>query len=256
MAYETHIPYVDSTFNPVWGCSHVSSGCLRCPGENDAKRHKIRCFGEAPRKEFSYVHWREPVRWDIEAGAMHRTRTVLCGDHCDIFDTHWPDGTRERLWGLEQVTTRLFWLNLTKRIENARKMLPRSWLEREFPANIGMGVTVEEKKYLRRLDKLSEIPSSFRWLRAEPMLGPIRLKEPHWFLSFVVVGACRDTKPKWMLDLMVDAIEQNIPVYLTRNSTPPTEVVRELPDFRRILISGLIDQRQRHVFPRMEMAQK
>jgi protein gp37 len=253
MPYYTRFTYVGSTFNPVWGCTPVSAGCSFCRVAIDAHKNRIRCCGNDPRKEFGDVHWREPVRWDIEAGALHRTRTVLCGDHCDIFDPDWPEGTHTRLWALQQVTPRLFWLNLTKRIENAAALLPARWLEQEFPANVGLGVTVENADYLGRLDALAGIPAAFRWLRADPLIGPFRLEAKHEFLSWVVVNATSSTQPEWMLDLMVSAIEMNIPVYVSRNSAPPVEQVRELPGFRRILITGLLDQRRRRVFPRTEI---
>lgn len=253
MPYETAITYVGSTFNPVWGCTPLSAGCESCAAAKEARQNRIRCFGDNPRKEFGDVHWREPVRWDIEAGALHRTRAVLCGTHCDILDPNWPEGVRDRLWALQQITTRLFWLNLTKRIENAPALFPARWMEREFPANVGLGVTVEKADYLGRLDTLAGIPTAFHWLRAEPLLGPFRLEAKHEFLSLAVVSASRATRPEWMIDLMVSAIERNIPVYMLRNTVPPVERVRELPDFRRILITGLLDQRRRRVFPRTEI---
>ena len=220
MGKKTGVPYADHAFNACWGCSPVSAGCANCYARWWAEtRWHIPCFGEKRRKLFADPHWREPLLWDESAKRTRTTPSVLCCDMADIFDPEWPKGVRERLWGLQEQTKHLFWMNLTKRVENAPQMLPKRWWNEGFPPNIGMGATVESDKYLWRLDILKEIPVRLRWVSAEPLLSPVDLKLKENGIGFVATGSesglrIRKTLNLWLWEIAEQGREAGVPVYV------------------------------------------
>jgi protein gp37 len=104
---------------------------------------------------------------------------VFCASMADVFDNH-PDvdGAREQLWELIAQTPRLDWLILTKRIGNAKLMLPPEWKERGYPRNVWLGISVvNQVEADRDIPKLLETPATVRFLSCEPLLGPIDLEQ-------------------------------------------------------------------------------
>jgi protein gp37 len=101
----------------------------------------------------------------------------------DVFDKNAPPGARERLWHLILQTPELDWLLLTKRIGNARAMLPRQWLETRvygtlpsWPANLRIGSTFcNQGEVERDMRKLLDL-SCPNFASFEPLLGPINLE--------------------------------------------------------------------------------
>lgn len=178
MAERSAIEWTDATFNPWWGCVKVSPGCDHCYAERDAHRFmpELELWGGKLRREFSYNHWREPKRWAARAAKERLRMRVFCASMADILDKDAPPGARERLWDLIVYTPELDWLLLTKRIGNAKTMLPAEWLKDGCPRNVWLGISVvNQEEADRDIPKLLELPSRIRWLSIEPMLGPVTL---------------------------------------------------------------------------------
>lgn len=43
----------------------------------------------------------------------------------------------------------------------------------DWPPNVWMGVTIENRRFVHRADALREVPASVRFISAEPLLGPL-----------------------------------------------------------------------------------
>jgi protein gp37 len=67
---------------------------------------------------------------------------VFCASLADVFDNEVEQAWRDDLWQLLRETPNLRWILLTKRIGNARKMLPADW---PFP-NAGLMSTLENQE--------------------------------------------------------------------------------------------------------------
>jgi protein gp37 len=81
---------------------------------------------------------------------------------------------------------------LTKRPENATKMLPLDWLIHPRP-HVWFGVSVENQQYWeRRVSLLMEIPAAIRWVSYEPALGPLasleHMRIPGNYPDWLVIG--------------------------------------------------------------------
>jgi protein gp37 len=164
------------TFNPYWGCDHISPGCDNCYAKALAKRTGFDCFGPGkPARLFGQKHWAEPIKWDRMAEEHNTRYRVFCGSMCDIFqDRNDSYFEKERLWRTIEQTPNLIWMLLTKRPWDAVNSIPSRW-ENSWPRNVWVGVTAENQAAANeRIPILLRIPAAVRFVSAEPLLGPIR----------------------------------------------------------------------------------
>lgn len=179
MSENSKIEWTDHTFNPWIGCTKVSPGCDHCYAETWAKRYGTAEWGTGqPRHLTSESNWRQPLKWNREAAASGVRKRVFCASLADVFDNEVPEEWRVRLWKLIYDTPHLDWLLLTKRIGNARHMLPLG-VFREGPlANLWLGISVvNQQEADRDIPKLLALPVRIRFLSMEPLLGPVDLSE-------------------------------------------------------------------------------
>ncbi len=173
MSANSKIEWCHHTFNPWWGCTHVSEGCRNCYAETFAKRTGHKVWGaRAPRRMLSANYWRQPLKWNDaarQAGERHR---VFCASMADVFEDIKHPGVidaRLSLWGAITETPHLDWLLLTKRPENFRELLPN----RPSP-NVWLGVSVEDQATAdERIPLLIQTPAAKRFVSYEPALGPV-----------------------------------------------------------------------------------
>jgi protein gp37 len=80
----------------------------------------------------------------------------------------------------------LIWSLLTKRAEFIADQLPKDW--GSGYKNVWLGVSVEMKKYLGRMDLLRKIPAVVRYVMCEPLLEDLtpdiaeHLERFHWLM--------------------------------------------------------------------------
>jgi protein gp37 len=223
MGANSRIEWTHHTFNPWWGCFKVSPACKNCCAEAWAKRVGADVWGaRAPRRFFGEAHWREPLKWNVEAAAAGRRARVFCASMADVFeDRRDLDAPREHLWRVIEETPGLDWLLLTKRPQNIMHMTP--WGER-WPANVWVGTTVEKQQYAEeRVPALLKIPAACRFLSCEPLLGPLDLArwmprrrgQSGLFIDWVIAGgesgaAARPMNPDWPRDLRDQCIAHGV----------------------------------------------
>jgi protein gp37 len=183
----TGISWADLTFNPWIGCTRVSPACDNCYAETLAtNRLGVQWGPHADRRRTAASTWAKPMRWNriaAEAGVQLR---VFCASLADVFDNKAPQEWREDLWRLIEVTPNLTWMLLTKRPQNAGKMIPGRWkpisgegyvTPPPGPKNIWFGITAEDQGHLHQRGFLAlRICAALGWtafLSAEPLLGPL-----------------------------------------------------------------------------------
>ncbi len=102
---------------------------------------------------------------------------------------------------------------LTKRSERLFQLEK----ELKWAKNIWMGVSVENEKYVKRIDHLRYTNAYIKFLSIEPLIGPIQklnLKNIDW----VIVGGesghgARPMFESWVLDIKDECKEQNVPFF-------------------------------------------
>lgn len=85
MAEKTNIEWCDHTFNPWRGCSKVNTGCKNCYADRNAHRMPgtFGVFGSeaqgGTRVVASEAMWRDPVKWNRQAGFREGSLCPNCG---------------------------------------------------------------------------------------------------------------------------------------------------------------------------------
>lgn len=192
MGKDSRIEWTHHTFNPWWGCVRVSDACDHCYAETWAKRLGEDVWGpNSERRFFTDTHWKEPLKWNKEAGETNTRRRVFCASMADVFENR-KDliPSRLRLLDLIAQTPNLDWLLLTKRIHLVRRQLPKRY---EFPRNVWLGATVENEDAVKRIKYLLDFESpSVRFLSCEPLLSAIDIHK------YLVRGA-KGTRVDWVI---------------------------------------------------------
>jgi protein gp37 len=239
MGEVTAISWTDHTFNPWWGCTRVSPGCVNCYAETFDKRTGGDHWGPGkPRRTFSDKHWNEPIKWDAKAAKAGVQRKVFCASMADIMDVEAPEGQRERLWDLIERTPNLIWQLLTKRPENYEKFLPSAMLSNP---RVWLGVTAEDQKhYEERWPILWALSPEVSWISYEPALGPLRLKTGQVVPDWIICGGesgngFRPMEERWANVLLAQCQERDVKFFMKQMSArTPAEGKRLIPDHLQI----------------------
>lgn len=197
MADRSAIEWTEATWNPVTGCSKVSPGCAHCYAETFAERW--RGVPDHPYEQgFDLRLW--PARLDVPL-RWKRPRVVFVNSMSDLFHEDIPDDYVRRVF---EVMARADWhvfQVLTKREDRLAELAP----DLPWPSNVWMGVTVENRRFVKRADRLREVPAAVRFISAEPLLGPLDgldLAEIDWLIAGGESGPRhRRVDPDWIRDL-------------------------------------------------------
>jgi protein gp37 len=184
MGENSAISWTDNTFNPWIGCTKVSPGCDHCYAEADFdhRKHRVTWGTGNPRSRTSESYWRNPFKWNREAAKTGERPRIFCSSLADVFDNEVPLEWRDDLWGVIRATPLLRWMLLTKRIGNVLKMVPPDW---PFPHVGIMATIVNQEEWDRDFPKLMSVPTPWRGVSAEPLLGPIDIGQarPDWVIT-------------------------------------------------------------------------
>jgi protein gp37 len=147
-----------------------------------------------------------PLRWK-------KPQTIFVNSMSDIFLKGIP---KEFLLRIFNVMLQAHWHTfqiLTKRSDRLQELSHAL----QWPANIWMGVTVENKDYIHRIDHLRKSGAYLKFLSIEPLLGPmpnLNLKDIDW----VIVGGesgpgSRPMDPEWVLDIRDQCKKSGVPFF-------------------------------------------
>ena len=100
--------------------------------------------------------WREP-------------RLIFVNSMSDLFHEQVPLEFIERVFATMRACSQHTFQILTKR--NARLKILASGFD--WPANVWMGVSVEDSRVLSRVDDLRKVPAAVRFLSCEPLIGSL-----------------------------------------------------------------------------------
>lgn len=240
MAEKSNIEWTDATFNPWWGCARVSPGCDHCYAEALAHRLKPEMLWttKGARHFFGDNHWNEPLRWDRKAVKLGRRLRVFCASMADVFDNQQElQPLRERLWVLIRATPHLDWLILTKRIGNAKAMLPEDW--GDGYENVWLGASiVNQPEADRDLPKLMTTAARMRFVSFEPLLAPILAKPflETGLIHWAIVGGesghgAREMLGWWALQLRIDCRASGVAFFMKQGSQANWPKFKEFATF-------------------------
>ena len=190
MGAKTGIQWTDSTWNPVRGCSRLSSGCTNCYAESVARRFS---GPGLPYEGLVNAHgrWNGTVRlvdgpvWD-QPSRWRKPRRIFVNSMSDLFHEalHFEDIAQVfGVMALKECNRHTFQV-LTKRPARmaeffvwAETALRNQWpWNGEMLDNVWLGVSVENQEAAdERIPHLLRVPAAVRFLSCEPLLGPVDL---------------------------------------------------------------------------------
>jgi protein gp37 len=230
MSGKTKIEWASHVWNPVRGCSKVSSGCKFCYAERMAARNLP---GLMP-NGYSAAWGDRPYAESTPSGPRWTGRVELIGSQMEV-PLHWrkphrifvcsmSDAWHEklhlrdiaRIYAVAAIADQHTYMILTKRPGERRAALtsPRfrelvqkaadeiweqMWADEPEPLtlqwplpNIWEGVSVEDQATAdERIPLLLQTPAAVRFVSLEPMLGPVDIERGRGFLS----GNAHDNAP-------------------------------------------------------------
>lgn len=223
------------SFNPWVGCERVSPGCDHCYAETWSRRTGQPQLWTGERRRTSRENWRKPLRWNALAQAAGVRSKVFCASLADVFDNKVPVEWRHDLWDLIGKCPDLDWLLLTKRPQNAAKMIP--WKHGADMPQVWIGATAENQVEAdRRIPYLRTLPARVRFLSVEPMLGPTTpcLTGIDWVICGGESGkGRRPFDPDWARALLDACRWHKVPFFMKQwdkvQPIPEDLMVREFP---------------------------
>lgn len=209
MAANSKIEWTDSTWNPVTGCTKVSTGCKNCYAERIHPRFRTGPFNEVKLHEHKLA---EPLHWK-------KPRNIFVCSRSDLFHPSVPDMIIHRVFALASLTPWHTYQILTKRpermlayskkyenlfVDGASDEITHFLQETSFKGtewresvtrdeedlkdvdyeyhgdlplpNVWLGVSCEDQKTAdERIPLLFATPAAIRFASCEPLLGPINL---------------------------------------------------------------------------------
>lgn len=169
---KSRIEWTEKVWNPVTGCTKISSGCKNCYAEGMAKRFwgkrkftDVQCH---PNRLQQPLAWKKPSR-------------IFVNSMSDIFHEKVPFKFIEEVFEVMRQCKQHTFLVLTKRLRRGMLFLDKTLRSDTFKywpfPNVWIGVTAENQKTAdERIPLLLRIPAAVRFISIEPMLEPINLQ--------------------------------------------------------------------------------
>ncbi|GGS97848.1 hypothetical protein GCM10010156_65070 [Planobispora rosea] len=229
MADRSAIEWTEATWNPSTGCDRVSAGCDNCYALALAKR--LKAMGTAkyqndgdPRTSgpgFGLTVHPDtltlPYRW-------RTPRVVFVNSMSDLFHARVPRTFIRDVFAVMADTPQHTYQLLTKRSRRLRLLSQ----ELSWPANVWMGVSVEDSTALHRIADLRATGAAVKFLSCEPLIGPLDGLDVTG-VDWVIVGGesgprHRPMRLEWVLDIRDRCTAAGVPFFFKQwgGRTPKT----------------------------------
>lgn len=212
MALGSAIEWTEATWNPTTGCDRVSAGCDNCYALTLSKRlkamgaQKYQADGDPRTSGPGFGITVHPDALDLPR-SWRSPRLVFVDSMSDLFHARVPIGFVRDVFEVIATTPQHTYQLLTKRSSRLRRFADRL----QWPANLWMGVSVENSTQLSRVEDLRTTPAMVKFLSAEPLLGPLVTGNPAQDLDlrgidWVITGGesgprARSCDPAWVRDI-------------------------------------------------------
>jgi protein gp37 len=209
MAQNSKIEWTESTWNPVTGCTKISTGCKNCYAERMALR--LKAAGQ-PNYRNGFRVTTHPQILDLPL-KWKRPRTIFVNSMSDLFHRDISVDFILQVFEIMCRASHHRFQVLTKRSSRlAQLSLLLPWAR-----NIWMGVTVENAGCLSRIDHLRKTDAAIKFISFEPLLGPISEVDFDG-IDWVIVGGesgpgARPMRPEWARDLRDKCIASGVPFF-------------------------------------------
>ncbi|MHB8065121.1 MAG: DUF5131 family protein [Ruminiclostridium sp.] len=207
-----NINWSKESWNPVTGCSEISSGCQRCYAKRMAER-----FRGTKAFPYGFDFQLHPDRLTIPYH-WRKSRNVFVNSMSDLFYESVPDDFIAAVLKVIADTPQHTYRILTKRPERMQKWFSEVYRQ-SCPNNVWLGVTVEDALYTGRIDLLKQIDAKTKFICFEPLLGDVRVtNDTLASINWVIVGGetgteARQMKKEWIEPIYKACRELGIPFF-------------------------------------------
>lgn len=206
---QSAIEWTEATWNPVTGCHQISPGCAHCYAKTFAERWRG-VPGHHYEQGFDLRLWPErleqPLRW-------RRPRIIFVNSMSDLFHEGVPLDYIEQVFAVMAAAPQHTFQILTKRHERLSELAP----DLPWPANIWMGASIENRRFVSRADHLREVPAAVRFISAEPLLGSLEgldLDGIDWLIAGGESGhRHRPVRVEWVRELRDRCVTKDVPFF-------------------------------------------
>jgi len=234
----TKIEWTDRTWNPVTGCTKISTGCAHCYAETMAHRLKAMGLDKYANGFTPTMHediLNEPFKWK-------QSHIVFVCSMADLFHDAVPFSFIDKVMDTIRQTGHHRYQILTKRATRMAEYFSKV----DIPENVWLGVTVEAPSEKTRIDSLRGLQASIRFLSCEPLvegLGIIDLTGLDWIIVGGESGVkARPMKPEWVRSLLRQADGEGVAFFFKQWGTWGSDGVKRNKKANGKRIDGKIIQ--------------
>jgi len=222
---KTGISWTDYTWNPVTGCSKVSEGCKFCYAEEWSRR-----FGRSFSVQEHYDRLKQVEK--IPAGAK-----VFVNSMSDLFHEEVSETMRDAIFSIMKKRKDVIFQILTKRPQIMKDYFGRhdAWPTK----NVWIGVSIEMRKYLDRMEILKQTNGQIKFVSFEPLLEDIGYIDFSG-ISWVIIGGesgphHRLMNIEWARNIISQAKQQGVAVWMKQlGGLRPGGELEDFPEDLRI----------------------
>jgi protein gp37 len=224
MTGKTPIEWATSTWNPLTGCTRVTTGCAHCYAFSlHDMRHDAytRHGGVYPKngkpmpaqyaRPFSAVQLL-PERLE-DPLHIKTPQRFFVNSMGDLFHSQVPDDYIRRVFDVMRRADWHIFQVLTKRSNRLKHLGPSL----DWPHNVWMGVSIETDALTVRANALRAVPAAVRFLSLEPLvegLPSLRLDGLHWVITGGESGpGNRPCNPAWVHNLRDRCAAAGVPFF-------------------------------------------
>ena len=196
---QSSIEWTEMTWNPTTGCDKVSAGCKFCYAEVMSKRLKamgVEKYANGFELAMHEDELKTPYTWK-------KSKMVFVNSMSDLFHKDVPIEFIQKVFRVMKENPQHVFQILTKRADVLLYYDKEGLLE--WAHNIWMGVSVENKTFMKRIDLLRQTNARTKFLSCEPLIGPLP-KMNLIGIDWVIVGGesgrtPRPMKKEWVVDI-------------------------------------------------------
>lgn len=194
----TKIEWTNASWNPITGCTKISSGCQHCYAELMTRRLCAMHVDKYMNGFQVTLHEEcldEPLRWK-------NPKTIFVCSMSDLFHKDVPFEFVDKVLSVIERTPQHRYQILTKRAER----MAEYFRIHKVPTNAWLGVTVDVQTSKYRIDALRGIHNApIRFLSCEPLLEDLGQLNLHG-IDWIIVGGesgnmARPMKEEWVLSI-------------------------------------------------------
>lgn len=197
MALKSSIEWTQGTWNPLTGCTKISSGCKHCYAERLSCR--LRAMGNPHYANgFSLTLHEDALELPL---TWRKPQTIFVNSMSDLFHKDVPFDYIRRVF---EVMDKAYWHRFQVLTKRSGRLATVSG-NLNWPSNVWMGVSVENSSVKFRIDDLRTTGAKVKFLSLEPLLGPLNSLNLEG-IDWVIVGGesgpgARAMNPSWVTDI-------------------------------------------------------